>query len=1196
MEAPAKEQAMEKATEVLILGDEAALERVLAPDALPGFEFTIAVSDLAAKRLIGREGYRFRIVILNLWLLPSSPDAGALLAFETTDELLRWVATSCPWAAVIALGSDKHFPSASKAEQEVSEVRFAAVGADEVESRILDLVPEAMGDPRPPAPFAAGEMRFLREAGPLLFSLCKTERPWALEADGVVVPTWSGGQLGQLALDWTMHAPPSPSLSELIAGTQSDGTITPKTPRAAVTQYSLDDTMTSRAVIFATYGEGTTPMATHAVEGCLATIEFATQKAGLETLVLPLLGTGGTDGLDARQVLDSVFDELDPRMELGDLKHVIVPTNDQDQFEKLVDAGPAPIVRGQKIENDEPDGDDRLGVRSEVEALADSISLNDLEPPLVVGILGGWGTGKSFAMHLLKNRLSKLRQWDLTTDEVHGAFPFVGHLYMVHFDAWTYAKQNLWASLMHKILLDLNHQLGLEQAGKKYLLGGFDLWGLITGSKTRELEALRSEIGERLFAEFEKFDPGQDLTPVLWEALKRRHDKEHKLLAAETKSLDDTEREFLVQRSNARSTIRDFEAGVETKIADRVADATTAAEREVLDARFALETTASAIEVEVESEYAEMSRAAVWEPTRERLIKVVGAEITGKLSGDGRTAPASILGLFAEMKHWQRWLKGLSPGHVAYLTVAAIGIPTIVFVIKQLAVLEFWQFLSAAIAAVGTIASSLVATSKSVREQLEREQNTYDAELIKKREMLATERSKTLSQRLRDETIAQRDALDLALAKREADVEMARAAARDESAAEKLRLHRELEDLELEHDREVTRLRKQIDDSKRIIGLTAGSPNLRDLIRGRVEAGEYDKHLGLVHRVQEDLRQISDSLLPRDGYDKSIFPRGKPRIVLFIDDLDRCPPEQVVEVLEAVQLLVKTNLFVVVIGMDVRYVTRALEKQYQGVLERDGAPSGLDYIEKIVQIPYRVPEIAPDAMRSFLEKQMTLVVERVEEVDEDRKDGQKETTEVVGQKVVFRSFSTAEEVEKLLPESAQAFSTDELELLEACCRAAEVSPRSGKRLVNVFKLLKIIWFHRGPLREPGADTKRAMILLLALSATQPVIMREVLRDLDALVRRPAGTPGALTGVLSKQIEWQRTDENHRAVDRLKQVLGPGNELLSDAVTLESLGLDNLRLVRSFSFVGETADEFDAPEVETSSEADSSKKATSSGAG
>jgi predicted KAP-like P-loop ATPase len=76
---------------------------------------------------------------------------------------------------------------------------------------------------------------------------------------------------------------------------------------------------------------------------------------------------------------------------------------------------------------------------------------------------------------------------------------------------------------------------------------------------------------------------------------------------------------------------------------------------------------------------------------------------------------------------------------------------------------------------------------------------------------------------------------------------------------------------------------------------------------------------------------------------------GPARIVLFIDDLDRCPPDRVVEVLEAVQLLVKTPLFIAVVAIDERYVTRALEKYYAGVLFHQGRPSGTDYLEKIIR-------------------------------------------------------------------------------------------------------------------------------------------------------------------------------------------------------------------------------------------------------
>ena len=102
--------------------------------------------------------------------------------------------------------------------------------------------------------------------------------------------------------------------------------------------------------------------------------------------------------------------------------------------------------------------------------------------------------------------------------------------------------------------------------------------------------------------------------------------------------------------------------------------------------------------------------------------------------------------------------------------------------------------------------------------------------------------------------------------------------------------------------------------------LVEGKP-IGALVRDRLEKGDYECELGMVHRAQEDLKDLwSQQALLGKGHE-DIFPNGKPRIVLFIDDLDRCPPDMVVEMLEAVQLLVKTELFVVVMSIDMTYVT-----------------------------------------------------------------------------------------------------------------------------------------------------------------------------------------------------------------------------------------------------------------------------------
>jgi hypothetical protein len=85
------------------------------------------------------------------------------------------------------------------------------------------------------------------------------------------------------------------------------------------------------------------------------------------------------------------------------------------------------------------------------------------------------------------------------------------------------------------------------------------------------------------------------------------------------------------------------------------------------------------------------------------------------------------------------------------------------------------------------------------------------------------------------------------------------------------------------------------------------------------------------------------------------------RIVLYIDDLDRCPPDKVRDVLGAVHLLLAFDLFVCVVAVDPRWVIQCLRESPGLVIDKNGADSDLDvlggaatpsdYLEKIFQIP-----------------------------------------------------------------------------------------------------------------------------------------------------------------------------------------------------------------------------------------------------
>ena len=90
----------------------------------------------------------------------------------------------------------------------------------------------------------------------------------------------------------------------------------------------------------------------------------------------------------------------------------------------------------------------------------------------------------------------------------------------------------------------------------------------------------------------------------------------------------------------------------------------------------------------------------------------------------------------------------------------------------------------------------------------------------------------------------------------------------------------------------------------------------------RAASGDYAGQLGLVSIIRKDLERLVRRLEAQDLPELSALPGNVgsqvlpriDRIVLYIDDLDRCQPQQVVEVLQAIHLLLALNLFVVVVG------------------------------------------------------------------------------------------------------------------------------------------------------------------------------------------------------------------------------------------------------------------------------------------
>lgn len=85
------------------------------------------------------------------------------------------------------------------------------------------------------------------------------------------------------------------------------------------------------------------------------------------------------------------------------------------------------------------------------------------------------------------------------------------------------------------------------------------------------------------------------------------------------------------------------------------------------------------------------------------------------------------------------------------------------------------------------------------------------------------------------------------------------------------------------------------------------------------------------------------------------------RVVVFIDDLDRCSSEKVIQAFETIKLFLNVPESTFVIGADATKIEAAITEVYGAagdIAPRGGSPRSLaeEYLEKIVQIPFRIPE------------------------------------------------------------------------------------------------------------------------------------------------------------------------------------------------------------------------------------------------
>ena len=108
----------------------------------------------------------------------------------------------------------------------------------------------------------------------------------------------------------------------------------------------------------------------------------------------------------------------------------------------------------------------------------------------------------------------------------------------------------------------------------------------------------------------------------------------------------------------------------------------------------------------------------------------------------------------------------------------------------------------------------------------------------------------------------------------------------------------------------------------------------------------------------------------RDAFKEFAGPASNRRIVVFIDDLDRCLPGSALQVLESMKLFFDLDGFVFVVGLDRKVIEEVVDSKYHAEQNGDDDKRrvlGEEYIKKIFQVPYTLAPVGAGQLRKFLD-------------------------------------------------------------------------------------------------------------------------------------------------------------------------------------------------------------------------------------
>lgn len=327
------------------------------------------------------------------------------------------------------------------------------------------------------------------------------------------------------------------------------------------------------------------------------------------------------------------------------------------------------------------------------------------------------------------------------------------------------------------------------------------------------------------------------------------------------------------------------------------------------------------------------------------------------------------------------------------------------------------------------------------------------------------------------------------------------------------------------------------------VGLSLGALDSKDIFKklSEVDYNEYLKE-GSEGKDEKSLRMGIREF--HKDFTDLLKATSVKKLIVFIDDLDRCNPNTVIDTLEAIKLFLFVENSAFIIGADERLIKYAVKKRFPEISGSERFEVGRDYLEKLIQFPIRIPQLSQSEMETYINLLFTNLSLKQEELFEQIriKALQHKSTTLFSAGFNISNFSeiinkdqvgdnTFDQIKEALTLSAR--------ITPILTRGLNGNPRQSKRFLNTMLLRMII------AESKKVDLNRRILAkLMILEYFKP----ELFRALSNMQAKEEGKPNVIKEIENglsknaqseeksnkKKIKWDAEIDNWLSDDEIME--------------------------------------------------------------